>query len=146
MDCDYLVLPMWWETGIQSRIPRGTVHDNAQARRGVPVLGACPFIAVRRHPCGRSVRVAAFVSSTRGNLDSLAADDFVRPPLGCGDTVQHAKRLRAETQNVAHRRRKTEGPLVLEFPGNLQDMEITLEDMHILPERSRRTCTPIQTG
>ena len=90
MDCDYLVLPMWWERGIQSRIPRGTVHNNAQARRGVPVLGACPFIAVRRHPCGRSVRVVASVSSTCGNparrgVPVLGACPFIavrRHPFG----------------------------------------------------------------
>ena len=37
--------------------------------------------------------------------------------------------LRDETQNVAHKQRKTEGPPVLEVPTDLQDMEIPLEDM-----------------
>ena len=46
-----------------------------------------------------------------------------------GDTARCAKRMRDETSNVAHKRRKTEEPPVFEVPSDLQDMEIPLEDM-----------------
>ena len=41
-----------------------------------------PYEAVHRHPSGRSIRMAAYVPSARGDPYGLTADDFVGPPMG----------------------------------------------------------------
>ena len=68
--------------------------------------------------------------------------------------MRHTKRPRDDTQNVARKRYKTEGPAELGVPANLQDMDAPLKDMAMSlfrldcnsPERSARTHTPVQTG